>query len=111
MVNRGGGIFHCAGEKVESMDDAIALADRGLGEAVLHKLNGVRKYECFDDGIGYVETAVVVECWTDVEAFAAAEVPRSSRGWLVVDYDWTPHGADGCGIKVEGSIVVFPVRH
>ena len=43
MVDRGGGIFHRAGEKVDSMDDAIALADRGLGEAVLHKLNGVRK--------------------------------------------------------------------
>ena len=53
----------------------------------------------------------MVECWTDVEAFADAEVSRSSRGWIVVDYDWTPHEADGCGIKVEFSIVVFPGRH
>ena len=58
-----------------------------------------------------METAVVVEYWTDVEAFAAAEVPRYSRGWFVVDYDWTPHGDDGCGIKVEGFIVVFLVQH
>ena len=43
MVDRGGGIFHRVGEKVESMDDAIALDDRGLCEAVLHKLNSVRK--------------------------------------------------------------------
>ena len=43
MVDCGGGIFHRAGEKVESMDDAIALANRRLGEAVLPKLNGVRK--------------------------------------------------------------------
>ena len=58
-----------------------------------------------------MEAEVVVECWTDVEAFAAAEVPIFSRGRLVVDYDWTPHGTDGCGIKVEGPIVVLPGRH
>ena len=77
----------------------------------MHKLNGVRKKECFGDGIGYMEAAVVVECWTYVEAFAAVEVPRFSRGGLVVDYDWTPHGTDGCGIKIEGPIVVLPGRH
>ena len=93
------------------MDNAIALADGGLGESVVHKLNSVRKKECFGDIIGYVEAEVVVECWTDVEAFSAAEVPISSLGWLVVDYDWTPHGADGCGIKIEGSILVLPGRH
>ena len=50
----------------------------------------------------------MVECWTGVEAIADTEVPRSSRGSFVVDYDWTPHGAKGCGIEVEGSIVVLP---
>ena len=89
----------------------MAIADDGLGEAVVHKINSVRKQECFGDGISYVEAAVVVECWTDVEAFAAAEVPRSSRGCLVVDYDWTPHGDDGHGIEVEGSILVLPGQH
>ena len=58
-----------------------------------------------------MEAAVVVEFWTNVEAFAAAEVLRLSRGWLFVDYDWTPHGTDGCGIEVEGPIVVLPGRH
>ena len=53
----------------------------------------------------------MVECWTNVEAFAATEVPIFSRGRLVVDYDWTPHGTDGCGIGVEGSIVVLLGRH
>ena len=43
MADRGGGVFYCAGEKVESMDDAIALADCGLVEVVMHKINGVRK--------------------------------------------------------------------
>ena len=36
------------------MDYAIALADGGLGEVVMHKINGVRKKECFGDGIGHV---------------------------------------------------------
>ena len=60
MVDCGGGVFHRAGEKVESMDDAIALADGGMGEVVMHKLNGIRKQECFGEIIGYVEGAVVL---------------------------------------------------
>ena len=43
MLDRGWGVSYCAGEKVESMDDAIALADCGLGEVVVHKINGVVK--------------------------------------------------------------------
>ena len=54
------------------MDDEIALADCGLREVVVQKINGVRKNDCFCDGIGYVEAAVVMECWAYVEAFAAA---------------------------------------
>ena len=110
MVDCGGGVFHRAGDKFESMDDVISLAYGGLGDVVVHKLNGVRKQEFFGDGIGYVEAAVVVECWTDVEAFVAVEVPRSSLGFIVVYYYWTPHGDDGCGIKVEGSILFLPCR-
>ena len=53
----------------------------------------------------------MVECWTDVEAFAAAEVPIFSCGRLVMDYDWTPHGTYGFGIKVEVPIVFLPGRH
>ena len=78
MVDCGGVVLHRAGEKVESMEDVITLADGGMGEIVVHKLNGVRKQECFGDGMGYAEAAVVVECWTNVESFAATEVPRSS---------------------------------
>ena len=53
----------------------------------------------------------MVECWTDVEDFVAEEVPRFSCGRLVVDYYWTPHGTDRCGIEVEGTIVFIPGRH
>ena len=45
MVDRGRGVFHHAGENVESMEDEIALADGCLGEIVVHKLKGVRKQE------------------------------------------------------------------
>ena len=82
------------------MDDAIALADCGLAQVVVHKLNSVRKKECFCDGIVYMESAVVIECWPYVEDFAEAEVPRCSSGGLVVDDNWTPQGTDGCSIKV-----------
>ena len=90
------------------MDDAIDLSDCGLREVVVHKLNGFRKKECFLDRIGYMEAAVVIECWPYIEAFADVEVPRFSSGGIVVDDDWAPHGTYGCGIEVEGPIIVFP---
>ena len=40
-----GGVFYCTGDKFDSMDDAIAIANCGLGEVVMHKLNSVRKKE------------------------------------------------------------------
>ena len=44
-TDRGGGVFYRAGEKIESMDDAIDLADGGMDEVVVNKLNSVRKKE------------------------------------------------------------------
>ena len=43
MADRGGGIFYCAGDNVDSTGNVIALSDCGLGEVVVHKLNGVKK--------------------------------------------------------------------
>ena len=51
MLDRGGGAFHRAGEKVDSMDDAIVLADGGLCEVVLYKLNGVRKRSALETAL------------------------------------------------------------
>ena len=60
MADRGGVVFYREEDKVESMYNVIALSDGGMGEVVMHKLNGVRKKEFFCDGIGYLEAAVVV---------------------------------------------------
>ena len=43
MIDRGGGVFYRAGDKIEIIEDAIAFAEGGLVEVVVHKLNGVRK--------------------------------------------------------------------
>ena len=45
MVDGFWSIFYCTGDKFDSMDDAIAIANCGLGEVVMHKLNSVRKKE------------------------------------------------------------------
>ena len=58
-----------------------------------------------------MEAAVVVECGADAESLAAAEVPRSTCSWLVMDYDRAAHGAHGGGIEVKMSVVVFPGRN
>ena len=58
-----------------------------------------------------MEAAVVVECGADVESLAAAEVPRPTCSWLVMDYDRAAHGAHGGGIEVKRAVVVFPGRN
>ena len=57
-----------------------------------------------------MEAAVVVECGDNVEALAAAEVPRPRCSWLVMDYDREAHGSHGGGVKVKQAVVVFPGR-
>ena len=72
-------VLHISGEKVEGVDDAVALADGGLGQVVVHEFDGVRVQQRLCGGVGHVEAAVVVECGADAEYLAAAEVPRPSR--------------------------------
>ena len=58
-----------------------------------------------------MEAAVVVECGDGVESLAAAEVPRPTCSWLVMDYDRAAHGAHGGGIEIKRSVVVFPGKN
>ena len=90
------------------MDDAVTLAEGGMGQVVVHEFDGVRVQQRLCGGVSHMESAVVVECGADAESLADAEVPRPSRGWLAVDYDWEAHGAHGSCIEVEKSVVVFP---
>ena len=61
------------------------------------------------DGINHSEVAVVVKGRADVETLAAAEVPGWAGAGFFVKYDWAADGAKWGGVKVEGSIEVFPV--
>ena len=57
-----------------------------------------------------MEAEVVVERGADVEALAAAEVPRPACSWLVMDYDKADHGYHGGGVEIKRAVVVFPGR-
>ena len=35
-------VLHSTGEKVEDVDDAVVLADGGMGQAVVHEFEGVQ---------------------------------------------------------------------
>ena len=69
------------------MDDAVPLGHCGLGEVVVEELNSIRVAKGFGDSIHHIEATVVVEGGANVEAFAAAEVPRLVAAWLGVDDD------------------------
>ena len=111
MINYCRRVFHSSGEKVEGVDYAVALADSGLGQAVVHEFDGVRVKQRLGGGVGHVEAAVMVECGANVESLAAAEFPRPPHSWLVVDYDRVAQGAHGSCIEVKRAVVVFPGRN
>ena len=61
--------------------------------------------------INNVEAAVVLECGSDVEPFAAAEVPSFADVQLGVNYDGASNRSYRCGVKVEGPKEVLPSGH
>ena len=101
MEDHGGGVFYWEGEKVEITDNAIALADCGLGEVVMHKLNGVRKEECFCYGINYMEAAVVIECWPMLKPQKSQDFPVEGLLWMMTEH---PMGPMGVASKLKGSL-------
>ena len=58
-----------------------------------------------------MDAAVVVECGANVESLTAAEVPRPTCSWIVMDYDRAAYGAHGGGIEIKRAVVVVPGRN
>ena len=73
------------------------------------EINGVGDKGGFSCGVYYLEAAVVLQGGADVEAVAGAEGPGGAGGRLVVDEYAASNGAEGGGVKVEGSIEVSPI--
>ena len=61
--------------------------------------------------IHHAETAVVAEGGSNVEALAAAEVPRLVAARLVVDDNGAAKRTNLCGVNVERALEVFPNGH
>ena len=90
------------------MDEAIYVSGGCLREVVMAELNSVRDKGGFYCGVNYLEAAVVLQGWDDVEAVAGAEGPGVAGGGIVVDGYAASNGAKGGGVEVEGVIEVFP---
>ena len=99
------------GDKVESMEDAVFISDGWLGEVVVAEFDRVKEEKSFGGGVDDVEAAVVIEGGSNVEAIAAVKGPGLACAGFVVDEDWAANGADGSGVKVDGSVVGFPGGH
>ena len=93
------------------MDNAVPLDHCGLGEVVVEELDSFGVTQCFGHPVHHVKSAVVAEGGANIEALAAAEVPRPAAARLVVDDDGTAQRAKRCGVKVEGDIEMFPHGH
>ena len=111
MVDGGVGVLDCTGEEVESVDNAVAFADCGFGEVLVQELNGVGEQECFGGAIDDAEAAVIFECRSNIEPYAAAEVPCFLDAWLGVDEYRVSNRAYWGGTKVEWAVEVFSCGH
>ena len=58
-----------------------------------------------------MEAAVVLECGSNVEPLAAAEVPSFVDVRLGVNYDGASSRSYKCGVEVEGTKEVLPRGH
>jgi hypothetical protein len=107
-----GGLFDSGGEKVDGVKYSVFVGNAGRSEVVMPKFNCVGDDKSFGVRVYYFEATIVGESWPDVEAISASEGPRCPLVGFVVNDDRAATGADGCGIKVEGGLVVeFPGRH
>ena len=93
------------------MDDEIFRCEDMLDQVRMPELDGVGEEENFGGDIDYVEAAQVVEGIADVEAMAAAEVPRLAGACFIVDDD-APYGRpNGGGYVVEQAVEVVTGGH
>ena len=80
-----------------------------MGKVVMAELDGVRDADGLGGGVDDAETAVVMQCWTEVVAIAAAKGPGAALVGLGVDDDSTTNGAKWCGGVVKGlAVEKFP---
>ena len=93
------------------MDDAVAFGDCWLREVVVQELDGVGEEKRLGCAVDDAEAAVVVKRGADVEAAAAAEVPRLLDVRLFVDDNGAADGSKGCGVEVERAVEVLSGRH
>ena len=83
MMDGSGGIFDSAREEVERMDDSVPFGDCWLSEVLVQELDGFGEYESLGGAVNDAEVAVVLEFGSDVEHFAATEVPSFQMFGLV----------------------------
>ena len=87
MLDGCGGIFDSARDEFERMYDAFPFSECWLVEVLVHELDGVREQESVGSAVKDVEAVVVLECRSDFEPFAAAEVPSFADVPLGANYD------------------------
>ena len=77
----------------------------------MQKIYGVREQEGLGDAVDNEKIDVVIQGWSDVESLAAAEVPGFLDVRIVVNDYWADYGSYWSGVKVEGTVEVFPGGH
>ena len=105
------GVMEGIGEEVESMEETFFVSDSGLGEVVVAESDCVGEEKGLGGRVDDMEATVVIEGGPDVEGITAVEGPGRACAEFVVDENMIADEDNGCGVEVEGAVVVFPGRH
>ena len=92
MENGCRGVLDSARGEFQSIVNAVVFGDSWLSVVCMQKLNCVGEQEGLGDAVDNMETAVVIQIGSDVEALAAAEVPGFLDAWIVVNDHWAVDG-------------------
>ena len=73
------------GEGTEAVDDSVFCGQGGHVQGRVLEHDGIRDHDGLRCVLDYLVASVVVECWSNIETFMAAIIPRVTGRGFVVD--------------------------
>jgi hypothetical protein len=74
----------------------------------MEKFDGIRDDLAFGVGLDYLEAAVGIKGWANIEAWFCAEVPKLLSSRLCMDEDVSTNRTKRCLVEVKGPLEKFP---
>ena len=93
---------------LHGMEQFVLQGECGLLQVVMPKVDGVTDGDCTGEFVQDSVTAIVLQRWSNVEAFMATILPQFSHCCFRMNENTASCGSHGCCIEVELSKEAVP---